>query len=163
MLAMTLFRWKTREWVKLVSIMSKRSAGVAHVFVEKVLSRLRAPWKVLPNHEESQGAFKNLLNFYQISHRVASREHTLANGLDERMVQTLGKGLREVLLMRGIREWDLFIPYMNIACQLSWDSCVLGGTLEYNFNCVFMLCCVRRLAKSHSALHLFGGCDVSMI
>ena len=69
---------------------------------------------------EFQGEFQTLLCHHKISHRIASREHPQADGLAERMVQTLKQGLRRCLLDNTSNlEWDDVLPYVSMGYRMS--------------------------------------------
>ena len=85
-----------------------------------MLSRFGAPGQVLTNQaKEFQGAFQTLLTNQQIAHGLASREHPQAQGLVERMMQTLKTGLQKVLLDKSRTEWDLYMSYIEMGYRVS--------------------------------------------
>ena len=87
------------KWVELIPLPSKASVYVAWAFLENVISRYGAPGEVLTNQgTEFQGEFHTLLSEQEITHRVISRDNLQADGLAERMVQTLKQSLRKCLL-----------------------------------------------------------------
>ena len=103
------------QWVELIAFPSKSSDGVAWSFLKQVLSRFGAPEEVLTNQgTEFLGEFQTLLANQQITHRRASRDHLQADGLAERMVQTLKKGLRRCLLMEAGEK-------SGTICSLMWQ------------------------------------------
>ena len=53
---------------------------------------------------EFQVEFNSMLAKFEITHRLASREHPQVDGLAERMVQTLEQGLRRCLMDHT---WDV--------------------------------------------------------
>ena len=79
-----------------------------------------------------------MLANHTIAHRLASREHPQADGLVERMVQTLKNGLRKVLLDKSATEWDLYMPYIAMGYRISkwgtpllpvvWEASHISGT-----------------------------------
>ena len=87
------------KWVELIPLPSKSSAHVARAFLENIISRYGVPAVVLTDQgTEFQGEFQSLLSKQQITHRVASKENPQADGLAERMVQTLKQTLRRCLM-----------------------------------------------------------------
>ena len=85
----------TTKWIELIALPSKSSSNVARAFVDNILARFGARGEILTDQgTEFQGEFQTLLSKHEISHRIASREHPQADGLVERMVQTLKQGLR---------------------------------------------------------------------
>ena len=114
------------KWVELIALPSKSSAHVARAFLENVLSRYGAPGVVLTDQgSEFKGEFQTLLNDQQITHRVISREHPQADGLAERMVQTLKQSLRRCLMDRTWqKEWDEILPYVAMGYRISKQKSV---------------------------------------
>ena len=90
------------KWVELVPVPSKSSTGTAYGFSEAVLSRYRAPEEVITDQGgEFQGEFYALLAKHEITHRLASRDHSQSDGLAERMVQTMKRALRKCVCDAG--------------------------------------------------------------
>ena len=101
------------KWVELIALQDKTSANAARAFLEHILSRYGVPGEVLTDQgTEFQGAFQTLLNQQKITHRVASKENPQADGLAERMVQTLKQSLRRCL--------------MDQTWGLPWDDVAMG-------------------------------------
>ena len=109
------------KWIELIALPSKSSGNVARTFVDNILSRFGAPAEVLTDQgTEFQGEFHSLLSHHEITHRIASREHPQADGLAERMVQTLKQGLRRCLLDNTSNlEWDDVLPYVSMGYRMS--------------------------------------------
>ena len=75
------------KWVELVALPHKTSSTVARTFLDNILSRFGAPGVVLTDQgTEFQGEFNSMLAKFEITHRLASREHPQSDGLAERMV-----------------------------------------------------------------------------
>ena len=109
------------KWVELIPLPSKSSEGVARAFLENIISRFGVPGVVLTDGgTEFQGEFQVLLTQQQITHRVTSRDNPQADGLAERMVQTLKQSLRRCLLDQswGI-PWDDILPYVAMGYRIS--------------------------------------------
>ena len=109
------------KWVELIALPSKSSANVARAFLENIISRYGVPGVVLTDQgSEFKGEFQTLLNQQQITHRFASRENPQADGLSERMVQTLKQSLRRCLLDQswGL-PWDDILPYVAMGYRVS--------------------------------------------
>ena len=69
---------------------------------------------------EFLGAFEALCTKALIDHRTTSRDHPEADGLAERVVQTVKRGLRKYgLLQGGHRDWDLMIPWIAMGYRFS--------------------------------------------
>ena len=108
------------KWVELIPLPSKSSEGVARAFLD-IISRYGVPGVVLTDGgTEFQGEFQILLTQQQITHRVTSRDNPQADGLAERMVQTLKQSLRRCLLDQswGI-PWDDILPYVAMGYRIS--------------------------------------------
>ena len=111
----------TTKWVELIALPTKASAHVAHAFLDNILSRYGVPGVVITDQgTEFQGKFHTLLAAQEITHRVISRENPQADGLAERMVQTLKQSLRRCLLDQswGV-PWDDILPYVALGYRIS--------------------------------------------
>ena len=109
------------KWVELIALPDKSSANVARAFLENILSRYGAPGVVLTDQgTEFQGDFQVLLSQQEITHRITSKENPQADGLAERMVQTLKQSLRRCLLDQtwGL-PWDDILPYVAMGYRIS--------------------------------------------
>jgi transposase InsO family protein len=97
------------KWIELVALPDKFSEGAAYSFLDRVLSRFGAPTEVLTDQgREFLGEFQTLCEQAMIDHCTTSRDHPEANGLVERMVQTVKKGLWKYNLKKGHHgDWDL--------------------------------------------------------
>ena len=108
------------KWVEIVPLMSKHSTEVRDAFLLHVISRFGAPAEVLTDQgTEFRGAFDQLLQESMIDHRVTARDHPQSDGLAERMVQTLKRGLRKYCLAEDVHDWDLKLPYLVMGYRLS--------------------------------------------
>ncbi|KAH8952462.1 hypothetical protein BDL97_09G086500 [Sphagnum fallax] len=84
------------KWIELVPSPDKSSEGVAYAFLDRVLSHFGAPTEVLTDQgTEFQGEFQVLCDKALIDHRTTFRDHPEANGLVERVVQTMKRALRK--------------------------------------------------------------------
>ncbi|CAI7860962.1 unnamed protein product [Closterium sp. NIES-53] len=84
----------------------KSSRHVAAAFKEQEICRFGACAELLTDQgTEFEGEFKKLLEEAGITHRRTSRYHPQSDGLTERMVQTLKRGLRAYGEQRK-RDWD---------------------------------------------------------
>ncbi|CAI7864533.1 unnamed protein product [Closterium sp. NIES-54] len=94
------------KWLEVRAIPSKSSMHVAAVIKEQVVCRFGACAEVLTDQgTEFQGEFKKLLEETGITHRRTSRYHPQSDGLTERLMQTLKRGLRAYGEKRK-RDWD---------------------------------------------------------
>ena len=88
------------KWVEVVAILSKETCETAKVFRQYVLCKYGAPAKVLTDQgTEFRGEFQEMLDEALIDDRRTSRDHPQADGLAERMVQTLKVALRKACLI----------------------------------------------------------------
>ena len=108
------------KWVELVPLPDKSAAGTAWALVEYVLTRMGALAEVVTDQgSEFRGEFQDLLTYFRIDHRLASRQHPQADGMSERMVQTMKQGLRKTLLERAATDWDLVLPYVAMGYRMT--------------------------------------------
>ena len=109
------------KWIELVALPEKASAGVALVFLDRVLSHFGAPAEVLTDQgSEFKGEFDGLCEQAMIDHRTTSRDHPEADGLVERMVQTTNKALCKYGLQAGhLGDWDLQLPWLAMGYRFS--------------------------------------------
>lgn len=98
---------------------SSKLAALA--FLDRVLARFGAPTEFLTNQGcEFLGIFQALCTKALIDYRTTSRDHLKADGLAERMVQTVKRGLRKYgLLQGGDRDWDVMIPWIAMGYRFS--------------------------------------------
>ena len=94
---------------------------MARAFLENDISRYGAPGEVLTDQgTEFQGEFHTILSKQEITHRVISRDNPQADGLAERMVQTLKQRLRNYLLDQNWgMPWDAILPYVAMGYRVS--------------------------------------------
>ncbi len=109
------------KWIELVALPDKSSEGVAYSFLNRVLSHFGAPTEVLTDQgTEFLGDFQDLLNKCLIDHRTTSRDHPQADGLAERIVQTVKRALRKYGLQIGhVSEWDLQLPWLAMGYRFN--------------------------------------------
>ena len=70
--------------------------------------------------KEFLGSFEELCTKALIDHRTTSRDHPEADGLAERVVQTVKRGLRKYGLLAGNHgDWDLKLPWIAMSYRLS--------------------------------------------
>jgi transposase-like protein len=97
------------KWIELVALLDKFSEEAAYSFLDRVLSCFGAPAKVLTDQRrEFLGEFQMLYEQAMIDHRTTSRDYPEVDGLAERMVQIVKRGLRKYSLNKGYHgDWDL--------------------------------------------------------
>ena len=95
------------KWVEVVVIPSRESGETVRMFRQYVLCRYGAPAEVLTDQGiEFPGEFQEMLGEALINHRRTSRDDPHADGLAERMVQTLKVALRKVCLEGKASAWE---------------------------------------------------------
>ena len=95
------------KWVEMVAIPSKESSETARMLRQYVKCRYGAPTQVLTDQgTEFRGEFQEMLDEALINHRRTSRDRPHADGLAERMVQTLKVALRKVCVEGKASAWE---------------------------------------------------------
>ena len=86
-----------------------------------MLARFGAPAEVLTDQgRKFLGAFEELCTQALIDHRTTSQDHLEADGLAERVVQTVKRGLCKYGLIHGNhRDWDLKLPWIAMGYRFS--------------------------------------------
>ena len=108
------------KWVEAVPMASKSAVGIASHFLHMVLSRYGACAEVVTDQgKEFKGALHQLLNACGIRHRHTGAYHPRANGLTERAVQTVKRGLRKYAEEHDKRDWDLEFPWLLMGYRFS--------------------------------------------
>ena len=80
--------------IEFVALPQNSTKLAAAAYLDRVLARFGAPAEVLADQgREFLGAFKKLCIKALIDHRTTSRDHSEADGLAERFVQTTKRGL----------------------------------------------------------------------
>ena len=111
------------KWVEVVAIPQKTAYWTREAFLQCVLSRFGACAEVVTDQgKEFHGEFHQLLEESLIDHRMTSREHPEADGLAERMVQTIKRALRKYCLTGHLRDWDLQLPYLALGYRVTRQS-----------------------------------------
>jgi len=90
------------KWVELVALPDKSSHSTSQAFLQQVLSRFGACVEYFTDQgSEFKGEFQDLLDHALIDHHQTLRNHSQADGLVERMVQTCKKGLRKICITKN--------------------------------------------------------------
>ena len=86
----------------------------------EVFCRFGAPAEVVTDGGgEWEGEFEQLLSSCFIDHRVTSPNHPQANGLAERVVQVVKRGLRKLCESAGDAQWDGKLPWLALGYRCS--------------------------------------------
>ena len=111
------------KWIELVALSQKFARYTAAAFKDQVLARYGAPAECLTDQgTEFRGEFQSLLDEALVDHRRTSREHPQADGLAERMVQTIKRALRKYCLQHDNTTWDTALPYIAMGYRMSKQS-----------------------------------------
>ena len=96
-----------------------------------MLSRFGACAEVLTNQgKEFRGIFHQLLTGCKICHRNSTAHHPRTNGLTERAVQTIKRGLRKYAKEEDKRDWDLKLPWILMGYRFNAQESL--GVSPYN-------------------------------
>ncbi len=109
------------KWIELVPSPDKSNEGVAYAFFDRVLSHFGAPTEVLTDQgTKFQGEFQVLCDKVLIDHRTTSRDHREADGLAERVVQTVKRALLKYGMQKGhLGDWDIQSPWLAMGYRFS--------------------------------------------
>jgi len=109
------------KWCELVCLPSKAAGVTAAAFAAEVLTRFGSCAEVLTDQgSEWKGEFAELLQSSLIDHRETSSHRPQADGLAERMVQTLKAALQKLCGEEGTQfNWDLQVPYVGLGYRCS--------------------------------------------
>jgi hypothetical protein len=119
------------KWVELVPIPEKTPEHTAAA-LKRVLTMFGAPAEVLTDQgDEFLGVFDELLTRLMIDHRRTSRGHPQADGLAERMVQTIKKALQKFCLVYNKHHWDQFLPWIAMGYRMSRQASLAGFSPYY--------------------------------
>lgn len=111
------------KWVELVPLQELTAAKVAAAFRERVLARFGRPVEVVTdNGSEYKAEFDELLKEQGIEHRHTSAAHPEANGLAERTVQCMKRGLRKYVQTEGVAAWDEHLPTIESGYRFTVQS-----------------------------------------
>jgi hypothetical protein len=106
--------------VELIPIPCKTAAMTAYTLAHNVIGRYGAPAEIVTDSgSEWSAEFEDLLVRCMIDHRKASPGHPQADGLAERAVQTLKRGLRKLREGHEHGGWDLQVPWIALGYRCS--------------------------------------------
>jgi hypothetical protein len=117
----------------LVALPNKFREGAAYSFLDRVLSRFGAPVEVLTDQgREFLGEFQTLYEQAMIDRHTTSRDHPKADGLAQRMVQTVKMGLRKYSLKKGHHgDWNLQLPWIEMGYRFSKQASLASFSPYY--------------------------------
>ncbi|CAI7905292.1 unnamed protein product [Closterium sp. NIES-53] len=119
------------KWAEARPLVNKMAAAVAEAFEEMVLTRFGACGEVLTDQgTEFHGEFDELLASNRIQHRTTSRYHPQADGLTERLVQTLKKG-RRVYGEAHKGDWDKKLAWVMAGYRFSKQAALKDVSAYY--------------------------------
>jgi site-specific DNA-cytosine methylase len=108
--------------VELVPLRDKTPAETAAAMTE-VLCRFAAPAEVITDGGgEFEDQFDQLLQACFVDHRLTSAHHPQANGMAERVVQVVKRGLRKLCESKVTQQWDLQLPWVALGYRCSKQS-----------------------------------------
>jgi Integrase core domain len=109
------------KWVELVPVPDRSSAYSATAFLDRVVTHFGAPAEVVSDRgSEFDGYFQQMLTLCLIDNCKISRFHPEANGLAERMVQTMKRALRKYCASaEHHHDWDLQLPWIAMGYRMS--------------------------------------------
>jgi hypothetical protein len=107
--------------VELIPLPDKKPETTTYAFLSQVLSRFGSCAEVVTDRgSEWRGAFDALLEACFIDHRTTAPNHPQADGLAERTVQTIKKGLRKHCEQcEGVRSWDEGVCWIALGYRCS--------------------------------------------
>jgi hypothetical protein len=108
--------------IELIPLRDKTTAETAAAAAQ-VLCRFGAPAELVTDGGgEWEGEFDQLLTSCFIDHRVTSPFHPQANGLSERIVQVVKRGLRKLCEQQVSTQWDEQLPWIALGYRCSKQS-----------------------------------------
>jgi hypothetical protein len=107
--------------VELIPLPDKKPETTAYAFLSQVLSRFGSCAEVVTDQgTEWRGSFDSLLESCFIDHRTTAPNHPQADGLAERIVQTIKRALREHCEQcQDVRGWDEGICWIALGYRCS--------------------------------------------
>ena len=110
------------HWTETVPLVSKEAANVAEAFHTHWICRFSCAETVITDQgsEFTARVFKNLLEKYQIDHRMSSVMHPQSNGAAERMNRVMVNYLRKYLTEGP--NWDKALPMLRASYNNSPHS-----------------------------------------
>ena len=141
------------KWCEVWAFPSKHAKRVAEAFLG-VMTRFGACAEVLTdNGTEFEGEFDQLCQQLLIDHRTTSRNHPQANGLTERCVKTIKKGVTTLGTEKDRRTWDEWLPWIIMGYRMSKQAALAG------YSPYFLLFGREPMLTGAAARHAIGGAN----
>jgi len=123
------------KWVELIPIPSKEAQHTADAFLSRVIARFGAMAEVVTDRgSEWQGEFQELMQQCMVDHRLTSPAHPQANGLAERVVQSVKRSLAKMTEHHGQpAEWETYLAWV----QLGYNCSVQASTTYSPYELLF--------------------------
>ena len=125
------------KYCEVFPLKDKSSAEVAYHFLHGVLARYGACAEVVTDGGgEFKDEFDELLVKAMVDHRVTSPNHPQANGLSERMVKTIKKGIECCVNSSGAADlWDLYVPWVAMGYRVTPQESTKLSPYQMMFAC----------------------------
>jgi len=109
------------KWIELMALPQNSSKLVAITFLDRILIHFRALSKVLTDQGwKFFGLFKYLCTKALIDHHTIFKDHTEADGMTKRIVQTVKHSLRKYGLLCGnLYDWNLMLSWIAMGYRFS--------------------------------------------
>ena len=123
------------KWIEVFPLQNKTADEIAYYLLHGVIARFGAPAEILTDGGgEFEGAVSKLLLLHLIDRRTTSSNHPQANGLAERVIGTLKRGLQKSVDAHGDAEnWDLRLPYIVQGYRVSPQAATKHSPYELLF------------------------------
>jgi len=123
------------KWVELIPIPSKEAQHTADAFLTHVISRFGAMAEVVTDRgSEWEGEFQELLTQCMVDHRRTAPSHPQANGLAERVVQSVKRSLSKMVEQEGHpAEWETYLAWVRLGYNCSVQSSTTYSPYELLF------------------------------
>jgi hypothetical protein len=121
------------KWIELVALPNKFCEGATYSFLDCVLSHFGASSKVLiDQRREFLSDFQTLCEQAMIEYHIPSRDHLGSDGLVERMILTIKRGLRMYSLKKGHHgDWNLQLPWIEMGYRFSKQASLASFSPYY--------------------------------
>ena len=110
------------KWVDLIPMPSKEATSTSYAFLHNVIGRFGAMAECVTDQgREFLGEFQTLLARCLIDHRMTSANHPQSDGLSERLVQVVKRGLEKYVASGAYdkEDWDMALPWIALGYRCS--------------------------------------------